>query len=150
MRKRIQPASNTIENTFYITGWCLLSIAVIYYLFCSVTHFQLSKYTVPCLMHTITGLYCPGCGGTRAVSFLLHGDFLLSFLYHPLVPYAAVLCGWFMISQTIERLSRHQIRIGMHYRDIYLWIALTIVILNFIVKNALLLGWHIDLLQIRF
>lgn len=150
MKKHIDTTFSSVENTFYITGWCLIGMAFIYYLFCSVTHFQLSKYTVPCLMHTMTGLYCPGCGGTRAVSFLLHGDFLLSFRYHPLVPYVAVICGWFMISQTIERISRHKIRIAMRYRDIYLWIALTIVILNFILKNVLLIGWHIDLLQMRF
>lgn len=149
MKKHNSITSCTVENTFYITGWCILGMAAAYYLFCYVTHFQISKYLIPCLMHTMTGLYCPGCGGTRAVSFLLHGDFLLSFIYHPLVPYAAILCGWFMISQTIERLSRHKIRIGMHYRDIYLWIALTIVILNFIIKNVLLIGWHIDLLQLQ-
>ena len=27
-----------------------------------------------CLFHKMTGLYCPGCGGTRALSSLLHGD----------------------------------------------------------------------------
>ena len=27
-----------------------------------------------CMFHKLTGLYCPGCGGTRALSSLLHGD----------------------------------------------------------------------------
>ena len=27
-----------------------------------------------CLFHEWTGLYCPGCGGTRALYALLHGD----------------------------------------------------------------------------
>jgi hypothetical protein len=27
-----------------------------------------------CPMHSITGLYCPGCGGTRALMRLLHFD----------------------------------------------------------------------------
>lgn len=28
-----------------------------------------------CLFHQATGLHCPGCGSTRAVHALLHGDF---------------------------------------------------------------------------
>lgn len=45
---------------------------------------------VPCLFHLLTGFYCPGCGGTRAVRLLLMGDVAGSFRYHPFVPYMAV------------------------------------------------------------
>lgn len=45
---------------------------------------------VPCLFHLLTGLYCPGCGGTRAVWYLLHGRIFESIRYHPLVPYTVV------------------------------------------------------------
>ncbi len=31
-----------------------------------------------CLFHTLTGLNCPGCGGTRAAYQLLHGRLLLA------------------------------------------------------------------------
>lgn len=43
-----------------------------------------------------------------------------------------------MISQMIERISRGKIHIGMHYRDLYLWIALVIAIVNCLVKNLIL------------
>ena len=46
---------------------------------------------IPCLFHELTGFYCPGCGGTRAVLALLAGHPVLSFLYHPLVPYCCLL-----------------------------------------------------------
>ena len=32
----------------------------------------------PCLFHLMTGLYCPGCGGTRAVRALFRGDLAMS------------------------------------------------------------------------
>ena len=31
---------------------------------------------LPCLLFKFTGLYCPGCGNTRALHALLHGDIL--------------------------------------------------------------------------
>ena len=31
----------------------------------------------PCLFHLATGYYCPGCGGTRAIASLLHGQVIL-------------------------------------------------------------------------
>jgi hypothetical protein len=138
--------TTSIETTFYITGWCCIGIFAFAYLFFAITGIQLSRYLLPCVFHEFTGLYCPGCGGTRAFTYLMQGHFIRSFRFHPFVLYTAVLGGWFMISQTIERLSRHRIQIGMKYRDIYLWIAVIIVALNFIIKNLFLILWGIDLL----
>lgn len=45
----------------------------------------------PCLFHLATGYYCPGCGGTRAIASLLHGQLFRSFLYHPVILYTVFL-----------------------------------------------------------
>ncbi|MEQ8349954.1 MAG: DUF2752 domain-containing protein [Leptospiraceae bacterium] len=37
-----------------------------------------------CFFYSITGLPCPGCGMTRSVHFLIHGDLIHSLKYHPL------------------------------------------------------------------
>jgi hypothetical protein len=34
-----------------------------------------SNFYPVCTFHRLTGLNCPGCGGTRALHALLHGDF---------------------------------------------------------------------------
>jgi hypothetical protein len=39
----------------------------------------------PCVVFASTGLLCPGCGGTRAVHSLLHGDLIGSLDSNPLV-----------------------------------------------------------------
>ena len=135
------------ETSLYAIGWCLIGMFLFYVIMTKfLTGFTL-KPTLPCLIHTLTGGYCPGCGGTRAVIQLLHGHFQRSFVYHPIVLYTAVIGGWFMVSQTIERLSKGKIRIGMKYRGIYLWIAMGIVIVNCIVKNVALFAMGVDLLR---
>lgn len=37
-----------------------------------------------CPFHLLTGHICPACGLTRSISSLLHGEFVMSVLYHPL------------------------------------------------------------------
>ena len=39
----------------------------------------------PCPFHALTGLFCPGCGSTRATHHLLHGRVGTAFGYNPLV-----------------------------------------------------------------
>jgi len=34
-------------------------------------------------MHAFTGLYCPGCGATRAMHALVHGDFAQAMAMNP-------------------------------------------------------------------
>lgn len=136
------------DKVIYYTGLCILSAVIIYLLITYLFDIHISRYLMPCVFHTVTGYYCPGCGGTRAVAALLHGEFIQSFRFHPMVVYAAAVSGWFMLSQTIERIFGGRFKIGMHYRDCYLWIALAIVVINFLVKNAALIFFNTDLLAV--
>lgn len=98
----------------------------------------------PCIFNVVTGLYCPGCGGTRAVKALINGHILKSIWYHPFVFYGVVVYLWFMISHTIRKFINSNVK-GMKYRNIYLYIWLLILILNFIIRNILLIKFNITL-----
>jgi hypothetical protein len=39
---------------------------------------------LPCLFNKATGFYCPGCGTTRALHYLLHGQLTAAFAMNPL------------------------------------------------------------------
>lgn len=41
------------------------------------------RLTLPCPYLTLTGWACPGCGLTRSLHFLLHGDVARAFSYNP-------------------------------------------------------------------
>lgn len=101
---------------------------------------------LPCLFHTLTGLYCPGCGGTRAFKALIFGRPLLSFCYHPLVPYCAVAAVWFFGSYILYWLTgKEKYRVFLPARVIYVGIA--IILINFLVKNYFLIWKGIDILE---
>lgn len=95
----------------------------------------------PCLFHLLTGLYCPGCGGTRAVRLLLKGKLIKSFCYHPFVPYLALVLSLeavFFLRTVVQKSKRPYLR-GMEERYPH-WVAIgvAIVLANWIVKNILL------------
>ena len=126
----------TTEDVLYCIGLLLFLCVSGYWAACAFFP-KLSRITVfpPCPFYRLTGYYCPGCGGTRAVRALFRGHLAASFFYHPLVPYAAAVYLYFMGSQSIERLSHKKLPIGMRYRNGYAWAALIILILHFLVRN---------------
>jgi hypothetical protein len=146
--KQWMKAEKELDIYFYMAGWILAAVLVVYAVLVNVWHIPLFKAAAPCLFHAATGYYCPGCGGTRAVYALFSGHPLRSFRYHPVVLYLTLVGGYFMISQTIERLSRHRLAIGMHFRAVYLWVTLFLIVWNVLVKNALLFLWGVDLLAV--
>ena len=57
-----------------------------------------------CPFALFTGMACPGCGMTRAASFLIRGDLTAALGYHPLVPWIALLSiggwAWFLLRRS--------------------------------------------------
>jgi len=101
---------------------------------------------MPCMFRMLTGLYCPGCGGTRAVKALLTGHFWRSFLYHPVVIYGVVVGIWLLINRLIFRVTGNR-QFFRRLEDRHLYMGLGITAVNFIVKNLLLVIWGIDVLE---
>lgn len=139
----------SLERQLYMAGLCMPFVLGMFY-----AGFQLlpdgmtAVFRLPCVFRAITGLYCPGCGGTRAVEALFQKEFILSLLYHPVVPYGAVIYLWYMVSHTIEILTGHRKKTGMRYRNVYLYLALFLVIINTAVKDIALTAFHTDILEL--
>ena len=140
------PAKKVTEETvMYCIGWCCIA-ALLAYAALKAWHPGSPQMLPVCIFWRLTGFYCPGCGDTRSFAALLSGRVWKAVVYHPFVPYSFGVGGWFMLSQTIERVSKGRIAIGMKYRDFYLWAALGIVLASCLIKNVLLVC-GIDLLQ---
>lgn len=141
---RLIRTNRTIEDDLFLTG--LLTAAGAVCIKAAIVFFPALKSRFrlpPCLFHLISGYYCPGCGGTRAVRALLRGQLSESLFFHPFVVYAAAVYFYFMITQTVQRASHGKLQIGMRYHNSLVWIAVCLILGNFIVKNVLhyFCGW---------
>ena len=127
----------SLETRLYRAGWGILIVTGILivskHVFFPAMHWPFQM--PPCVFRTLTGYFCPGCGGTRSLKALLSGKLFVCAIDFPMIFYAAVVFAWFMISQTIERISSHRIPIGMKYRHAWVYASLVIVIIHFVVKN---------------
>ena len=111
-----------------------------------------------CVIYRFTGFYCPGCGGSRAVSELLRGNLLASLLYHPLAAYGLVLYIAFMGSHMAAHVTawlRSRTGTGagdgprlrsLRWRTSFITAAVVLLIGNFVIKNVIHLVTGVDIL----
>lgn len=135
------------DSKLYILG-LILAVPIVLLLFLQnsgAINFDVTDLISPCLFHRLSGLYCPGCGGTRAVKALLEGRPVACFFYHPFVLYCAVIYILFMTSHTLEYIlqkrSPHKkpfVR-GFQARLSYLYVGVILILSQWLVKNLLVI-----------
>lgn len=122
-----------LEEQLYIIG--LIALPVMLVSGALFLGFISPKLEFGCIFRAVTGFYCPGCGGTRALLECAHGHFLRAMWYHPFVVYSLALYLAFMISHTFAKIISG-IR-GIRFHAWYLYGALAILIMNWVIKNIL-------------
>lgn len=101
--------------------------------------------SVPCGLVTIFHIYCPGCGGTRALFAMLHGHFMESLYYNPAVVLGALLVIYYEVA-VIVTLVKNNGKIYYYRKATLVYIYLVIVFGYAIIRDVLLLWKGIDML----
>ena len=96
----------------------LVLVALVVLVLSLVNPFAADSWLPPCLFHALTGLYCPGCGTTRALHALLHGDPLQALRMNSLAVIAVPLLPLLYWQQ-----RRPQIRWLAQVTDARFWLA---------------------------
>lgn len=126
------------DKAFYIMGIIVGAILLVIGILTYTINFNIGDFIIPCTLRMFTGYYCPGCGGTRAVIALIHGRPIKSFMYHPIVLTTFVFGVIFMGRNTLWLISRGRLKVAMKFREIYIFICLGIIIVNWIVQNIII------------
>lgn len=132
-----------IRKNYYLLGWVILCLLAVGIIILEIVPVHLNG--AGCVLFNFTGVYCPGCGGTRAFFALFMGHPLLSLYFHPLILYVMLLFIWYMISNTIEYLSKGKVKIGSHYHHWYVYAALAIIGIHWIRINIFWLAFQVPL-----
>lgn len=100
----------------------------------------------PCFVHEFFNVYCPGCGGTRALFALFHGQVLHSLIYNPAIVLGAILILYYEAGVIIT-LVRRDGKVHFYQKCGLLYTYLVIVILFAIIRNWLLIEFQFDLMK---
>ena len=88
----------------------------------------------PCPFHALTGLYCPGCGTTRALHAVIHGHFGEALGLNPLMVVMLPLLGYSLMSYaTLAVRGRPLPRILTS--SFWGWLAFGIILTYWVLRN---------------
>jgi hypothetical protein len=95
-----------------------------------------------CIMHNLPHIYCPFCGGTRAMVALVRGRIWHSLCYNPLSAYLTAGFLYFDVVAAVRIKNNHPTPLSIPR---WYWIVgIAIAVLVFLVRNVALIGYGID------
>lgn len=83
-----------------------------------------------CTFRKAFGLYCPGCGGLRALRHFFRGEFIKSFLCHPAVDLFAIMMVVYIVGIAVPALRP---------KPWHGYLFAAAIFLNWLIRNMLLL-----------
>ena len=106
------------ENTVMVATASLAVLALFWF------NPTIAGFYLRCYFHELTGWYCPGCGTTRALHQLLHGNMAAAFRFNPLAILLLPLVGYFAV-----RGHRGGVK------PIWIWVLVGVIIMFGVVRN---------------
>lgn len=148
--KPYSPYEKSLDKCAYIVAIISIAISSIYIFIANVFGIKLTDYMPACILHSYTGYYCPGCGGTRSILYFFKGDLYKSIVYHPVIAYTAIPGIYLFLSHSIFYIQRflsyhtnisknrttfHKVVRPISIRPAYIYIGIIILVLQCLIKN---------------
>jgi len=109
-----------------------LLIALFYFSFYNAT----DSLSIQCTFHQLTGMQCPGCGGQRALSLLLHGEILSALRYNVvfIVGLPVILYIYYVMIE-VHFFKKTEYINGFVYSSRFAKLALIAIVAFFVLRN---------------
>lgn len=89
-----------------------------------------------CQIHKYSGMYCPGCGGTRAARSLTGGDVMLAMRQNILVFPVLIGSAWATLAFAVRRLTGRNWWSPASIGWRTMWILLVLVLIFTVLRNT--------------
>lgn len=90
---------------------------------------------IPCMFHSITGLYCCGCGASRALRSILHFDFYQALRYNAVFTVALPFLGIYFSSLFISYIRFGKDEVSRKIPMWPIWVFVSAFLLYGILRN---------------
>ena len=87
-----------------------------------------------CPLFATTGLYCPGCGTSRALHQILHGNLSAAFRLNPLMVLLLPPVAYGLLGACVRRFSRRRLP-TIVLPAVWIWALLGVVVLYWVLRN---------------
>ena len=87
-----------------------------------------------CPFRALTGLYCPGCGSTRASHQILHGNILAAFDLNPLMVLFTPLLCWVVVSLCCVVVRGRPLP-TLFVPALWIWVLLAVITVYWVARN---------------
>lgn len=112
--------------------WLMLAVATAYLFI-----FEPGKsgFFPVCPFRTLTGFTCPGCGSTRGLHRLLHGDVVGAFEFNPLLVVVLPFLVYALVRYTTAAVTGRPLN-GKRLNARYIWMLLVVVMSFWVFRNT--------------
>lgn len=109
----------------------VMAVLLLYFFFDA----RVGNFFLRCPFHMLTGLYCPGCGSQRALSSLLHGDFMQALNFNILLVLSLPFLTYSAVHAIINAFRKQKLKQKFFYSPIFVKTVLIAVVAFWILRN---------------
>jgi len=92
-------------------------------------------FGLPCPVRAMTGLYCPGCGSSRALASLLRGHLRQAFRWNPLMVLCLPAALFYMVWASVSYVRVGHNTLDDHIPPALAWAGVAVLVGYFVLRN---------------